>query len=298
MNKNNKTGLFIGKFQPIHNGHMSVIKNAMEEVDHLIIGIGSSDKHHTDTNPFNGAERKEMIESSVFGNYIIVEIPDLNNDALWLNYIETHCEKFDIVYSGNSYVINIFKPRGYEIRHPKEDIYISSSTIRDMMSRGANWKKYVPKPASEIMDRIVGEERVRTLYKQYKNPIPAVDIVIQFDNEIVLIERPDGKIALPGGFVEYGEMLEKAAIREAKEETNLFIANPKLIGVYSDPERDSRNHIISTAYFAEGFGNLKAGDDAMRAFSVPLEIALDMELAFDHNKILGDYSKKRFYTFD
>jgi nicotinamide-nucleotide adenylyltransferase len=287
----NKTGIFIGKFQPLHKGHMSVIETAMKEVDHLIIGIGSSDKHHTDTNPFNGAERMEIIESSVNGNFSIVEIPDLNNDALWLNYIESHCEKFDIVYSGNSYVINIFDPKGYEIGHPEEKIYISSSTIRDMMARGANWRKYVPEPAVEIIDSLRGEERVRALYKQYLNPIPAVDMVIEHGNEIVLIERKDGSYALPGGFIEFGESSEAAAVREAWEETGLHFSIDRLVGVYSDPNRDPRNHVISIAYAGKGIGNICPGDDAKEAFPLPVEESLKLKLAFDHRKIIEDYRK-------
>ena len=105
----------------------------------------------------------------------------------------------------------------------------------------------------------------------------------------MLIRRRDGKFALPGGYVEFGETTENAAVREAKEETNLDVKLEGLLNVYSDPKRDSRTHIISVTYVARGHGELKSGDDAKKAFVVSIDDALKMNLAFDHNKILKDY---------
>jgi ADP-ribose pyrophosphatase YjhB (NUDIX family) len=125
----------------------------------------------------------------------------------------------------------------------------------------------------------------------YRNPFPTVDIIIELDNRgIVLISRknyPSGW-ALPGGFVDYGESLEDAAIREAKEETGLDI---KLIGqfhTYSRPERDPRHHSISTVYIAKAGGTPYAADDAQEV-SVFTKNALPAPIAFDHKDILDDY---------
>ena len=127
---------------------------------------------------------------------------------------------------------------------------------------------------------------------ELKTPFLAVDAIIQvFSGEkfegIVLIERknpPLGK-AIPGGFVDYGESLESAVKREAKEETNLELKNMKLVGVYSEPGRDPRGHVISIVFEAEGEGKLKASDDAkeVRVFR-----KLPKKVAFDHAKILRE----------
>lgn len=130
--------------------------------------------------------------------------------------------------------------------------------------------------------------------KIYKNPIPTVDIIIEYADGIILIERKNYPFgwALPGGFVDYGESLENAAVREAKEETGLDINNLKQFHTYSEPGRDPRHHTISTVFIAEGKGSLKSGDDAKNV-KVFTEKNLPKKIAFDHRKILEDYFKHR-----
>jgi 8-oxo-dGTP diphosphatase len=126
--------------------------------------------------------------------------------------------------------------------------------------------------------------------KQYLNPLPTVDIIIEIDGGIVLIERKNVPLgwALPGGFVDYGESLEAAAIREAREETSLDISNLRLLGCYSDPARDSRMHTISAVYIAQGHGIPCAADDARNLTICTLD-SLPEQLCFDHAQILADY---------
>lgn len=124
-----------------------------------------------------------------------------------------------------------------------------------------------------------------------KSPRVAVDFIIKFNSGIVLVKRknfPKGW-AIPGGFVDYGETIEQAAIREAKEETNLDIEIESLLGVYSDPKRDPRGHTISPAFICKGKGSLKAGDDAEEAKIFKLDEIPD--LVFDHNKIIEDFKE-------
>ncbi|WP_028574425.1 NUDIX domain-containing protein [Desulfonatronovibrio hydrogenovorans] len=133
----------------------------------------------------------------------------------------------------------------------------------------------------------------------YKNPVPTVDIVIYSPPaRLVLIERknfPHGW-ALPGGFVDYGESAELAAIREAKEETGLDVVLTGILGVYSDPSRDPRSHTISTVFtaYALNLDQLQGGDDASRAALFHWDRL--PETAFDHDQILLDFklSQTRF----
>lgn len=126
--------------------------------------------------------------------------------------------------------------------------------------------------------------------KQYQNPFPTVDVIIEMESGIVLIERKNEPFgwALPGGFVEYGESLESAAVREAREETSLVISNLRLLGCYSDPKRDSRMHTISTVYVASALGIPCAADDALNLAIFSLD-SLPERLCFDHASILADY---------
>jgi len=118
----------------------------------------------------------------------------------------------------------------------------------------------------------------------------AVDAVILFGSGIVLIERKNppyqGSFALPGGFVEVGETVESAVKREAREETGLQIELLGLVGVYSDPKRDCRGHVVSVAYLAAGKGELVGGSDAKSAEVFPLNSL--PALAFDHDEIIRD----------
>lgn len=134
--------------------------------------------------------------------------------------------------------------------------------------------------------------------KRYRNPFPTVDIIIEIDDRILLIERKNEPFgwALPGGFVDYGESLETAAIREAREETSLDISNLRLLGCYSDPERDARMHTISAVFIASAHGTPCAADDAINIALFRLD-SLPKQLCFDHSRILADYSAARSLTY-
>jgi len=129
---------------------------------------------------------------------------------------------------------------------------------------------------------------------RYRNPVPTVDIIIETEGGVVLIRRrnPPPGWAIPGGFVDYGETVEGAAVREAREETGLDVRLSRLLGVYSDPERDPRLHTISTVFVAAASGTPVGGDDAAEA-AVFTESTLPPDIAFDHRKILGDYFKSK-----
>lgn len=130
---------------------------------------------------------------------------------------------------------------------------------------------------------------------KYRNPLPTVDIIIEYGGGIVLIDRtnPPFGWAIPGGFVDYGESLEKAAVREAREETSLDVELLRQFHTYSAPERDPRHHTITTVYIAKGKGSLKAADDAKEAGVFTRE-KLPENFAFDHRQVLEDYFTRRY----
>lgn len=131
--------------------------------------------------------------------------------------------------------------------------------------------------------------------ERYKHPFVTVDVIIEYEGGIVLIKRknpPEGW-ALPGGFVDYGETLEGAAVREAKEETGLDIELIRQFHTYSEPDRDPRHHTITTVFIAKGKGLLRSGDDAKEA-NVFWKDTLPERIAFDHRRILNDYFMRRY----
>ncbi len=134
----------------------------------------------------------------------------------------------------------------------------------------------------------------------YRNPVPTVDIIIELidrpSRPIVLIERQNPPLgwALPGGFVDYGESVETAAVREALEETSLSVELIEQFYVYSDPDRDPRQHTLSVVFIASAIGEPKAADDAKNIqFFEPW--GLPNQLCFDHDRILKDYCHYRYY---
>lgn len=132
------------------------------------------------------------------------------------------------------------------------------------------------------------------IVEKHRNPFPTVDIIIEMEKGgIVLISRknPPFGWAIPGGFVDYGESLESAAIREAREETSLGVELLYQLGAYSDPSRDPRHHTISVVFVGRAAGRPKASDDAVEA-GIFYRESIPEHLAFDHEKILKDYFEK------
>ncbi len=123
-----------------------------------------------------------------------------------------------------------------------------------------------------------------------RNPLVTVDIIIEVGGGIVLIERknPPHGWALPGGFVDYGESLESAAVREAKEETSLDVDLTEQFYSYSDPARDARHHTVSTVFIATASGTPRGADDAKTA-RIFLEQEIPAPIVFDHARILREY---------
>ena|SRR3989344_6169694 len=160
------TALFIGRFQPLHKGHLSAIEQAMEDCDMLTIGIGSAQKNGHE-NPFSFEERKKMIELSVSGNCKIFPLEDMDNNNLWVEQIEKVCGKFDIAYTGNPIVKKLLSEAGHKVLPVKIFPCASATEIREIMADGnPEWKKFVPKSVVEFIEEIGGLERVKMLLKK------------------------------------------------------------------------------------------------------------------------------------
>lgn len=134
----------------------------------------------------------------------------------------------------------------------------------------------------------------------YRNPTPTVDIIVELADRphqpIILIERQNAPLgwALPGGFIDYGESAEAAAQREAEEEIGLQVQLIEQFQVYSDPSRDPRQHTMSVVFLATATGEPKAGDDA-KSLGIFESWRVPTELCFDHERILQDYWRYRYY---
>jgi len=161
-------GIIIGRFQPFHKGHLEVIKKIAEEVDEIIIGIGSAQKSHTLDNPFTAGERILMITQSLKDynlTYYPIPIKDIEFNSIWVSYVESLTPPFDVVYSGNPLVRVLFEERGYKVKKPKmfNRREYSGTEIRRRMLNGEEWEHLVPEAVVDVIKEIKGVERLRKL---------------------------------------------------------------------------------------------------------------------------------------
>ncbi len=151
------------------------------------------------------------------------------------------------------------------------------------------------KEAYEVFNKGVIKYLEHILFKLQNGPFTTVDAIIELAEGIVIIQRsnPPFGWALPGGFVDYGESLEEAVKREAREETGLDLTDIKQFHTYSEPKRDPRFHTVGTVFIAKAKGKPKAGDDAAGLKVISLNDIKKYDFAFDHKKILEDYLNLR-----
>jgi len=163
-----KKGLILGRFQPFHFGHLKLIESINNDKVLPLICIGSAQYSHTVDNPFTVKERKEMIMAvlqSLNCEYEIFEIPDINNYDLYVSHLETFVPIFDQIYSGNPIVQRLFDEAGYKVvklQMFNREVW-EGSAIRLAMREGGDWESAVPNQIVEIIQRIAGTERLKTL---------------------------------------------------------------------------------------------------------------------------------------
>lgn len=166
-------GIMIGRFQPPHKGHIEVINKILEEVDELIIGLGSAQLSHQIDDPFTAGERILMLNKSLANSEVdlsrvyFIPIPDVNNNSLWVSNVISLSPPFSIVYSGNPLVKRLFKERDFEVESPpmfNRDEY-KGAEIRKRILEGEEWKDLVPESISETINEINGTKRLKDLSK-------------------------------------------------------------------------------------------------------------------------------------
>ncbi len=161
--------LVVGRFQPLHVGHMDVIRKCAEESEHLTIGIGSAQYSHTPENPFTAGERYMMINKTLrdegIDNYSIVPIEDLNRYPVWVSHVVSLVPPFKRVYSNNPLTKRLFQEAGFEVRaSPLYNREIFSGTeIRRRIVNDEEWRPLVPAPVAEVIDAIDGVERLKQI---------------------------------------------------------------------------------------------------------------------------------------
>jgi nicotinamide-nucleotide adenylyltransferase len=171
-----KRGLFVGRFQPFQNGHLQAVKDALAEVNELIIVVGSAQYSHTLKDPFTVGERLTMIREALeeakvpASRYWIVPVPDVHMHMLWVAEVIGYTPKFDVVYANEPLTKRLFKEAGFKVKHfplHKREVY-SSTEIRKRMIEGKSWKQLVPRSVAAFVEEINGVQRLRDLAKTDK----------------------------------------------------------------------------------------------------------------------------------
>lgn len=170
-----RRALFVGRFQPFHNGHLAMVRRILETNDEMIVGIGSAQYSHTGENPFTAGERYEMIKRVLDGegihNYHIVPIPDTHVHSVWVSHVRSLVPHFDVVYTNSDLVVRLFREHGIKVMSPPlvDRQVLSGTEIRRRMLKGGEWQSTVPKAVVEYIREIDGVERIRETYK-YSTP--------------------------------------------------------------------------------------------------------------------------------
>ncbi|TAJ44243.1 nicotinamide-nucleotide adenylyltransferase [Methanofollis fontis] len=163
-----KRAFYIGRFQPYHNGHQSVMERIAPLVDEIVIGVGSAQLSHEVNNPFTAGERLMMIAAAlreIGVSYHAVPIEDLRRNALWVSHVYSMTPYFDVVYSNNPLVIRLFSESGKKVQtlpmYRRETL--SGTEVRRRMLAGEDWRSLVPDPVAAVIDEIGGAERLRAI---------------------------------------------------------------------------------------------------------------------------------------
>jgi nicotinamide-nucleotide adenylyltransferase len=171
-----KRGLFVGRFQPIHKGHVKVIKDLLKKVDELIIVVGSAQYSHRLDNPFTVGERLTMIREALESEkiprdrYWIIPVPDVHMHMMWVAEVVGYTPKFDVVFTNEPLTRRLFIEAGYKVEaipFHKRKVF-SATEIRERMLNNKSWEELVPKSVAQFIKKIGGVQRIRELAKTDK----------------------------------------------------------------------------------------------------------------------------------
>jgi nicotinamide-nucleotide adenylyltransferase len=168
-------GLFIGRFQPFHKGHLATVKFALEKVEQLVIVVGSAQKSHEPRNPFTAGERIRMIKESLDSDgetdvrrILIIPVPDTDVHALWTHQVDMLVPKYDVVFANDLFTLMLFQEKG--IKALEAPLYrrdeMKATEIRKKMIAEEIWEDLVPIPVSKVIKEINGVERVKALSRR------------------------------------------------------------------------------------------------------------------------------------
>lgn len=171
-----RRGLFVGRFQPLHKGHLKAMKDILEKIDELIIVVGSSQYSHTLDNPFTTGERVVMIRQALTEEGVdlsrcwIIPVPDLHVHMIWVAEVIGYTPKFDTIYTNEPLTRRLFIENGFKVKsvpfHQREEY--SSTEIRERILSKRNWEELVPETIAQFVKEIDGVERLRELAKTDK----------------------------------------------------------------------------------------------------------------------------------
>ena len=287
-----KIGVFIGRFQPFHNGHLDMVKRILERVNRLVIVVGSSNSASSTKNPLCPYRRKTLIadplrlslgDKTFFNRVSLTSVADQPNDKVWVSAVDRavrevitgihDLESFDITLFGHnkdtsSYYLNLFPEWGLELLE-------SSSGISATQIREAYYRKTlesiagdVPYPVEwldfnpELQEEYEYLEDYKKLWRDTPYPVNFVtsDAVVICNGHVLLIQRGaspgKGLLALPGGFVNTNETTKAASLRELAEETGLGVSGCMEMShhVFDNPGRSLRGRVITHAYHYNIYG--------------------------------------------
>jgi nicotinamide-nucleotide adenylyltransferase len=166
-----KRGFYIGRFQPYHNGHQSVLEHIADYADEIIIGIGSAQLSHQIDNPFTAGERVLMITRSLVSlgcPFYVIPIEDIKRNALWVAHVRSMTPPFESCYSSNPLVMQLFKEAGITVQSPAmyERDTLSGTEIRRRILSGEPWENLVPPAVSRVLSEIDGTGRLRQIARE------------------------------------------------------------------------------------------------------------------------------------